>query len=293
MRARTWILAAALGVSATVAGACFLSDVSQEGKPCQTASDCVAPFVCNTYQGANVCHSVTCDAEQTYCAGEVCTDTQSDPANCGACGNDCLQQGSEEFSLESCVAGECTTFCTGSGFAYEPGGCTKEMVYFCGGVSCPATFECASRNNVLECLCNSEHAGACGAAGTCEKDSDGGLGVCSCGGSSCRPGELCAGQRCHCAGPCEDAGPDAVCCGDAGCKDLSNDRENCGVCGLTCPAPAACLDGVCQCSGDPYCMVGVTQGVSCLPSGLCKCPTTDGGVAICASGQRCTTAGCR
>jgi hypothetical protein len=39
-----------------------------------------------------------------------------------------------------------------------------------------------------------------------------------------------------------------VTCAD-GCTDVSSDPANCGACGAACPADAACVAGVCACSG--------------------------------------------
>lgn len=69
--------------------------------------------------------------------------------------------------------------------------------------------------------------------------------------------DQCNGGVCDCAGQsdtvesCDSYGARngfvrTACCTD-GCKDLANDRDNCGECGFACGPDEVCSDGLCRC----------------------------------------------
>ena len=64
------------------------------------------------------------------------------------------------------------------------------------------------------------------------------------------------------------------CCGQ-GCVDLTNDRENCGACGVQCGTGELCIEGQCACADPRGC--GVCQQ-NCCPAGRKFC--ADAGVCI-------------
>lgn len=186
-------------------------------------------------------------APLTDCGG-ACVETDTDVANCGACGNVCPDP---PGGLAACVAGVCTMDC---------GALTN-----CDGV----------------CLDTSGDVFNCGACGTVCPDPPGGTAVCN--GGVC--GNDC-GALADCGGACVDLLSDPLNCGTCGfacpdvlggtpvclagacasdcgaltdcsgaCVDTSTNVFNCGACGNACPAPenatALCTDGGCSFVCDP------------------------------------------
>jgi hypothetical protein len=114
------------------------------------------------------------------------------------------------------------------------------------------------------------------------------FGVCQCGGTVCRAGEVCAGvggrDQCSCNGGLPCAGSTEACCQNPpGCRNLLTDALNCGACGRSCPPGFACTTGACRCTADQQCNAG--GGGTCV-NGACAC----GGVT-CSSGKRCQPGG--
>ena len=87
-----------------------------------------------------VCSSGCAPSTPTRC-GETCSDTQTDPLNCGACGNRC----SFSHAVSSCIAGVCAPASCASTFADcdrdATNGCETALstLYDCGacGRACP------------------------------------------------------------------------------------------------------------------------------------------------------------
>jgi hypothetical protein len=177
-----------------------------------------------------------------------CADTQTDPHNCGACGNDC---GSPNQATATCVSGRCVLTCAvGFGdcnFSYDDG-CETDLTQTatsCGkcGVSClsaNATAACvASKCTTATCNvgfadCNQDPSDGC------EVDLNNDPRNCSTCGHSC---PTLTNQQATCsAGVCGNGdcvSGFAVCGGNAanGCQiNLLTDKANCGACGTTCGA---------------------------------------------------------
>lgn len=232
----------------------------------------------------------TCPAGQTRCEA-ICTDLQTDEANCGACGTTCA-------AGEECVAGTCTppapTLCP-EGQVRCDGTCKEALTNFGSeGISCPggggAPTECPAGRE----LCN----GACFPVGKCQPaECQPGWGYCYgvcrdfqndpgyCGGcnTGCTGGAYCSGGKCfYCA---DQFTP----CGDK-CVDTKTDLNNCGGCGNLCGTQ--CING--QCTGvgpTPGCAPGTTRcGNACVD--LTRDPANCGTCGkVCGSDSTCYAPG--
>jgi hypothetical protein len=139
------------------------------GDPCAWAAP---PATVNGYtvqrcwsNAANGCVAAPPPNPLATC-GSVCSDTSSDPANCGGCGNACSNGG-------SCVSGQCTG-----------GGCQGGQILCAGACTDPTS----DPNN-------------CGACGNACPDGDGCISS-QCVPASCQDGQiLCAGA---CTDPTSD-----------------------------------------------------------------------------------------
>ncbi len=260
----------------------------------------------------------------TVC-GTACTDTQLDPANCGACGKACE-------AGQVCTEGACATTCPtaqtlcGSACAdtaVDPANCGT-----CGhacdpGVVCKAG-TCSPSCPAAQSLCGSACAdtsvdpancGTCGhactagevcATGTCSTSCPATQPLCgttctnvavdpaNCGtcGHACGAGQICANSTCTTACPAAQS-----LCGSA-CADTAVDPANCGTCGHACnpgdlcsasTCGLACESGRMLCSDPGAGDAGATQ--------LCVDPTSDSrncgacGTA-CAPGEYCSASAC-
>ena len=135
---------------------------------------------------------------------------------------------------------------------------------------------------------------------------------------SCGPGTICAEGSCvdsRCDSPWYCLAEDGVaglCCLSQNpslptffCADLTNDPLSCGVCGLVCPAGAACINGLCnglaECGpghAGSYCNLDAGASFLCCPGLGCIDTSSDAqncGAcnAICGNGQICTAGVCR
>jgi hypothetical protein len=192
----------------------------------------VAAVAC--VSGSIALPSSQCDEPLVYCpASNGCSDTQTDPRNCGMCGKTCNVPAGEV-----CSKGMCGKACSG------------------GASRCGAA--------CVDLQVDRQNCGACGKAcladeacsmGTCALSSQAGLTACP------KPAPPVIDAGTADAGDAGDAGaPDAA--GDAGdagggfdggavsdkvCVDTKLDARHCGGCGMACPAnKPTCKAGVCQ-----------------------------------------------
>lgn len=182
--------------------------------------------------------------------GRVCTDTSSDPANCGACGHACGVN-------VACVQGKCEATICEDGVKNA-----DETDVDCGGPTCPKCGDSRTCSSSADCA-----SGVCsGAPKTCqvpsctdgvkngsEADVDCGGGCSGCAvGKACLKGGDCASPFCNAAThkcvatECED-----------GVKNGAETDVDCG--GTTCA----------KCGDCKKCVVGDDCASAACPSGVC------------------------
>jgi hypothetical protein len=179
-----------------------------------------------------------CGEGQSDC-GSGCVDLQSDPTNCGKCGNTCVAPPGYEAT---CQEGICGITC-GGGQTLCGVACfdTKKDPQNCGacGVTCKEGEVCSQGKCSEGCV---PPLIACGAS-CVDPASD----VTNCGGC----GKVCMappGAVPVCAaGECDFACAFGWLCG-SGCVDGQNDPKNCGGCGKACSGGQVCSGGVCKAS---------------------------------------------
>jgi hypothetical protein len=229
------------------------------------------------------CNTEACDEQ---CDANL----DSDPANCGTCGNSCDDD--DACTTDACVDGECVNtnnpvdcvlseWSEWSACDQECGGGwqtrTRTVVTpaSCGGAACDPTFLEAKGCNPDPCdeQCNADlmsDPANCGACGISCADGD------ICTENSCVDG-VCVSQPsdpvdCVVEWPacaCGEAGfqlifPQVVTpasCGGQACPpaerrfcpawDTSSDENNCGACGRVCQSGTTCVDGMCRSGGGP------------------------------------------
>lgn len=275
------------------------------GQVCDPAN---ATGVCT----GGACQIVACLGTFDDCDGVAANgceiDTATSVAHCGGCGRACSGAG---VASRSCTAGLCDSTCD-LGFANctypaapaADNGCelsASSNDANCGGCgnSCgdqggaSNSFEC-DQGFAAQRFCGCSFANECnaGASGSC------GGGLCTCGGTQCRPGEACVDvggvSTCSCAGAAAGAcGPGETCCDEpAGCFDLRNDPAHCGGCGRPCPDGFLCFDNgafippECRCDEAADCDAGTGGAFTCNGLGRCVCNGN-----TCAVGERCQANG--
>jgi hypothetical protein len=299
---------------------------------CQVDMDCPSGDRCS----GGYCVPPSCDGGRSlcflgdggywfgHCCGGVCTDTSSDSANCEVCGFAC-PVGS------ACVGGTCVLAdggeldCVSNPSVTCPAGtlCTPDYFY-CLSENCQSAQEgsaCAYNTTQIGICCGSscvdlnqdpQNCGWCGNA--CPNGCPSGCGEAptpSCL-QSCGAGTICAGTQCvggscyfsnsaYCLAEDDTVG---VCC-QLACAHLDRDAQNCGSCGLTCPAGQTCQNGLCNgltaCGpghAGSFCDLDAGLSFLCCPGLGCidtsQDPQNCGACNVaCISGQSCTAGSCQ
>jgi hypothetical protein len=251
--------------------------------------------VCNARCGSGTtCQNGSCQCFNGQRCNDACYETQSDPNNCGSCGNVCAA----DAGTPVCNGGVCSTNC-GTDDAGDPlTDCNNACVNLqtnpgnCGacGTECPNGASCA--NGVCGCATGDI---LCGATCTNPSGDNANCGRC---GNACGRGTSCTGGVC--VAGCGDAGLTScpapagrggmMAAGDV-CVDTLTNAMNCGACGTACPAGAGCVDGTCGCpAGETQCAGGrggigncVDLGADNANCGSCgnACP---GAMPLCSGG---------
>jgi hypothetical protein len=186
----------------------------------------------------------------TACNG-VCANTNTDPMNCGTCGNGC------SATTPSCLSGACVQTCaTDSGPVLT--NCDNACVNLqtdpmhCGScaIACTGGQQC----NSGVCGCTAGQTPCNGQCVNVQTD----LANCGACGNNCDSMPLPAGATAWscsggtCSTTCMSATPTR--CPNGSCVDLTNDSANCGTCGNVCGVGAWCVNGACACpAGQAYC----------------------------------------
>ncbi len=224
------------------------------GHVCAPGQSCVES-VCQ--MGPNCHGEPACTGAQSCCASG-CTNTKTDPENCGGCGLPCAPG-------DTCAGGMCQTMiacgdggvCTGTQTCC-PSGCTDTTgdPLNCGGcdMPCPPDDTCVSSTCVAPLTCNGGP--ACTAPDQCCSsgcvDTTGDPNNCGHCGTTCPLGDTCVSSVCTAVTFCgvsPACAPGLTCCPEpTGCTDTNTDPDNCGGCGMPCLAPGVCAGGTCSTS---------------------------------------------
>jgi hypothetical protein len=191
--------------------------ISCGGGTCSNGACSTTQAPCSKGHAGQYCN-LDAGTQFACCPGGGCTDTTTDPKNCGRCGSVC------DTGL-SCVGAKCVALtCTAStqnSYCEDDAGTLGE----CCGTAC--VHEGRDPNNCGGCGIT------CVSGETCVSG--------DCGVDTCSAQNL--GSSCH-----FDGGTyvmPGLCC-LAGCVDTDTDVKNCGGCNRQCPGAEKCVNGNCQ-----------------------------------------------
>jgi hypothetical protein len=242
------------------------------GQRCATGTFCLygqcqQNIDCSTGAAGTCLHG---DGGVGYCCGGSCIDYtfQTDSNNCGGCGIHCA-------AGDVCMQGNCLKPDGGypNGCYYDAGACAPSLACTSSGAHCetvacgPSTLgePCVGPGNSLCCgntcanlYADHDNCGQCGKACGANQFCDNG---------ACKANPACtvANAGVDCAGA--DGGI-AHCCGTS-CVDLAADQNNCGTCGVVCPAGSVCNGGYCSLPDAGYSPCADVPG-ACPPGTVCS-----------------------
>ena len=193
--------------------------------------------------------TVQCLENQENCNG-TCADINTDPGNCGGCGNVCNDN-------EVCIEGSCKFYCpSGQEACGEACFNLNTDSTHCGkcDVVCEKGMTCESGS--CTSICKPEET-FCEESETCA-DLTNAFANCSTCGHACEAGQVCLKGECRqncgesavaCNGSCIDPASNASFCGAKGkCTDDLSESED--FKGIECAQNETCTDGLCVCSAD-------------------------------------------
>jgi hypothetical protein len=211
---------------------------------------------------------------------QACVSTNSDPNNCGGCGQICA-------GGQVCSAGTCTNACS-AGYTNCSGACTGVLTdpNNCGacGQKCGTGQSCNSGT----CTCPAGTS-ACGGGCAVLSSDPGNCGAC---GNACPAGATCNAGTCQCAAGLTK-------CGNA-CVDTTADPNNCGTCGTVCNTATvyrchagACTASLCSSFGETACVLANNQRYCESTTTFQTDPVNCGSCFnTCKPGQVCTNGAC-
>ncbi|HUB08712.1 MAG TPA: hypothetical protein VMB50_17020 [Myxococcales bacterium] len=263
------------------------------GDGCPSGTTCQYGF-CSLPSCAGAATNDYCalaDGGNGQCCNGACFDPgdfNSDPANCGACGDGCA-------AGSACASQACALADGGSGFCAQDSDCPA-------GQSCSVQGACA-RTSCGDAgagtVCNlpataTDAQGVC-CGGACSDSSwdDANCGGC---GLACPSGSECLYGTCQATPSCGPSdwgtacqptpGVGGSCCGST-CSDLTTDSQNCGYCGGGCPTGSTCTGGVCVYTDGGFAScappaIGCPAGTLCGDfGGLCSPATCGSSFGFC------------
>ncbi len=208
----------------------------------------------------------TTAGEYGECCGGVCSNPLLDSNNCGQCGLACLSTqycNSGQCPVQSCVTGDNGMLCVDEFEAVADGGMIEFEAEWasCCGDSCTEL-----STDPLNC-------GTCGH--TCPASS-------SCVNYTCTPPTMCVAGNSGAVCPLPEGGA-GTCCSGTCTAGYTSDPNNCGACGVTCPAGVACVNSYCAppdggAADAEVCPAGTVRDAygSCV---VAACPAGVSGVA--------------
>jgi len=240
------------------------TSTSTPATTCTSNADCT--------DTGTTCQSGTCactNSSQTDCGPPTgCTDTTTDPSNCGGCGSSFACATGQTCVASTCTAAvTCTTNsgCTDTGTTCQSGTCACSTT---GQTDCGAQAGCTATTCIgcTDTTTDVNNCGGCGASFACAKGD-------TCVNSTCTtpitcssnsdcttkadPGTTCQSGVCACPTGQTDCGS------TDGCQDTTSSSTDCGVCGNACDGTGE--NGTCQSS---QCELGTpTPAATPTPSG--------------------------